>query len=241
QTFAGYAAAQIRKARGLNKKMNHPQPEMRKPLLAFCHVLVGAGTQPLADWLQSQGWEAAHCGLSRMPHGHDLYALYYDPEADFRGIFTGEEVQEVSLSSIPKGCEPVAHLYVNRDGYKRHGREHREYWDWVAQRNESRYQESQGQGYDTKNMMHTFRLLQMAEEILRTGHIRVERPNREELLAIRAGAIPYEELLARVEALLADVEAAAGQSPLPEAPDEARIEATLVDIRSQWYFSPEGR
>src|SRR6185295_6401603 len=36
--FAGYAATQIRKARGLNKKIVNPQPDARKTVLDFCHV-----------------------------------------------------------------------------------------------------------------------------------------------------------------------------------------------------------
>lgn len=235
QTFAGYAAAQIRKARGLNKKIHNPLPKVRKGLLAFCHVVVGAGTQPLLDWLAARDWEASDCGLSRIPHARNLYALFYDPAAGYRGILSQAEAQEVALSSIPPGCAPEAYLSVNQDGYKRYCRQHREYWDWVARRNEARYQHNLGQGYDTKNMMHTFRLLQMAEEILRRGEINVQRPNREALLAIREGSFAYEELLTQVEALLGQVAAAAAQSPLPAHPDIARIEAVLVGIREAWY------
>jgi len=51
--FGEYAMGQIRKARGLNKKIVNPQPETRSPLLAFCHVPTDArcwgvmNTQPI--------------------------------------------------------------------------------------------------------------------------------------------------------------------------------------------------
>ena len=36
EAFAGYAMTQIRKARGLNKKIVNPQPEERREILDFC-------------------------------------------------------------------------------------------------------------------------------------------------------------------------------------------------------------
>lgn len=44
QTFAGYALGQIKKARGLNKKIN--APVAAKTPLDFCHILDGARTLP---------------------------------------------------------------------------------------------------------------------------------------------------------------------------------------------------
>ncbi|WP_400190655.1 DNA polymerase beta superfamily protein [Hymenobacter sp. B81] len=40
QTFADYAVAQIKKARGLNKKINHPEPPTRKSVLDFRCVVI---------------------------------------------------------------------------------------------------------------------------------------------------------------------------------------------------------
>ena len=55
KSFSGYAEMQIKKARGLNKKMVNPQPEKRKHLREFCHVLEAQGSVPLADWLERMG------------------------------------------------------------------------------------------------------------------------------------------------------------------------------------------
>ena len=103
----------------------------------------------------------------------------------------------------------------------------------MERRNEVRYEGTvaHGGGYDAKNLLHTFRLLDMAEEILAEGVIRVERPNREELLAIKRGEYGYEELLARAEAKMAAVEAAARASKLPDAPDRGEVERRLVRVR----------
>ena len=52
-TFAGYAIDQIKKARGLNKKMNWEEDEMvRKTVLDFCYVLVGGKKILFENWLK---------------------------------------------------------------------------------------------------------------------------------------------------------------------------------------------
>src|SRR6185437_7090612 len=43
-TFAGYAQTQIKKARGLNKKINKPLDAERKSVLDFCYVIHNNGS-----------------------------------------------------------------------------------------------------------------------------------------------------------------------------------------------------
>jgi len=83
--------------------------------------------------------------------------------------------------------------------------------------------------------MHTFRLLDMAKEILATGQIIVKRPNRAELLSIRKGEWLYDDLIQMAEEKMQEVEKAYQLSALPEAPDLAQIEALLVSLRKEIY------
>ncbi|GAB3588766.1 DNA polymerase beta superfamily protein [Hymenobacter daeguensis] len=242
QSFAEYAVAQIRKAKGLNKKINHPEPPARKSVLDFCYVTVGAGAQPVAAWLARRGCEAAQCGLANVPHLTDLYALFVDatPERKhhYRGLVRDAETsQDVQLSAVPKGEEPVAYLSFNRNGYSTYCRVFREYWEWVEKRNAERYQNTvqHGKNYDAKNMLHVFRLLQMAEEIAIDGELNVRRSNREFLLQIRRGEFDYEELVAEAEKLVERVEAAFADSTLPAAPDKASAEQLLRRVRQAFY------
>ena len=246
QSFAEYAVAQIRKARGLNKKINHPEPPARKSVLDFCYVTVGAGAQPVATWLARHGYAAAQCGLANVPHLTDLYALFVDatPEAacGYRGLVRDAETsQDVLLSTVPKGEEPVAYLSFNRNGYSVYCRAFREYWEWVEKRNAERYQNTvqHGKNYDAKNMLHVFRLLQMAGEIAETRQLNVYRPNREFLLQIRRGEFEYEELVLEAEQLVARVEAAFADSVLPEAPDRVAAELLLRQLRQAFYQMAE--
>jgi predicted nucleotidyltransferase len=241
-SFAEYAVAQIRKAQGLNKKINYPEPPARKSVLDFCYVTVGAGAQPVGAWLAQQGISNESCGLANVPHLSDLYALFIDPNParplGYRGLVRDAEVsQDVQLSAVPKGEKPAAYFSFNRNGYSVYCRAYREYWDWVAKRNKERYENTvqHGKNYDAKNMLHVFRLLQMAEEIALTGVIHVRRPNREFLLQIRRGEFAYADLIAEAEQLVARVEAAFALSALPAAPDKASAEATLRLVRQRFY------
>ena len=247
QSFAEYAVAQIRKARGLNKKINHPEPPARKSVLDFCYVTVGAGAQPVATWLARHGYVAVQCGLANVPHLNDLYALFVDtaPEqaCGYRGLVRDAETsQEVLLSAVPKGGEPVAYLSFNRNGYSTYCRVFREYWEWVEKRNAERFQNTvqHGKNYDAKNMLHVFRLLQMAEEIAETGRLEVRRPNREFLLQIRRGEFEYDQLVADAEQLVARVETAFANSDLPDAPNRATAEQLLRQVRHAFYQMVDG-
>ncbi|RAK70251.1 DNA polymerase beta superfamily protein [Hymenobacter edaphi] len=242
QTFADYAVAQIKKAKGLNKKINNPEPPARKSVLDFCYVTRGAGAQPAAQWLQRQGLAAAQCGLANVPHLTDLYALFVDRSPDgrlgYRGLVRDAEASnDVQLSAVPKGEEPAAYLSFNRNGYSTYCRVYREYWDWVQKRNAERYQNTvqHGKNYDAKNMLHVFRLLQMAEEIAREGRLYVRRPNRDFLLRIRRGEFEYADLVQQAEELVARVDAAFAASALPAEPDRAAVEQVLIETRQRFY------
>ena len=236
-TFAGYALTQVKKARGLNKKIVNPVEPDRKSVLDFCYVVQGQGAVPVETFLLEKGLRQEDMGLSRIPHMHELYGLYYHPEEAFKGIVQSERANDVSLSSIPKGLEPIALMSFNKSGYSKFCKDYKEYWEWVEKRNLARYQNtlSHGKNYDSKNMMHTFRLLDMAEEIGREGKIEVRRPNREFLLQIKAGAFDYEELLLQAEERIAAMDALYADSPLPDAPDEEKINQLLVEVRKKFY------
>ena len=121
---------------------------------------------------------------------------------------------------------------------KKYCKDYREYWDWVDKRNEHRYQDNlaHGKNYDSKNMMHTFRLLDMAIEILATQKINVWRPNREELLSIRRGEWQYDDLITKANEKMELVQKAYEESTLPDRPDEKRIEDLLVELRKAFYL-----
>lgn len=241
QSFAGYALGQIRKARGLNKKIVNPMQPEKKTVLDFCHIIDGINTIPLQHWLNTRNWQQERIGLVNVPHARNLFALFYDTNGtrNYHGVMQKDTANHLALSSIPAGETPQGYLSFNQDGYSSYCREYTSYQTWLAERNEARYQNTaaHGQGYDAKNMMHTFRLLQTARDIALYGEIRVWRGNREELLAIKRGAFAYEELLAQAEELMAEIDTLFTNNAfrLPETTNREAAIAALIKVREKLY------
>jgi hypothetical protein len=130
-------------------------------------------------------------------------------------------------------------LYFNKDGYSVYCKEYRQYWEWVNQRNEDRYENtiSHGKNYDAKNMMHVFRLLNMAEEIALHKHVNVRRPEREWLLRIRGGEFAYDDLVKQAEEKIERIHELFKQADLPDAPDTALANDLLYTMRRDFYDS----
>ena len=104
------------------------------------------------------------------------------------------------------------------------------YQKWKTERNPKRAEMEAKCGFDAKNAMHLVRLLRMAKEILGEGKVIVRRPDAEELLAIRAGAWSYEQLIEWANKAEAELQEIALKSPLPKEPDRKKLDELLVSI-----------
>lgn len=239
QSFAGYAQSQIKKAYSLNKKIFNPVAEERKNIGDFCYVLNGQESIPLKNWLSEYSFNQEDCGLVNISHAKDVFALFHSSQMDGRlkGIYSGDEANDISLSSIPKGIQPLALMSFNKDGYSAYCKDYREYWDWVQKRNDRRYADTleHGKNYDAKNMMHTFRLLHVAAEIATEKKVNVKRKDRDFLLQIRSGQYAYEQLLQMADEKIEEIKEAYKHADLPDSPDKNKIESLLVEIRTELY------
>jgi hypothetical protein len=147
------------------------------------------------------------------------------------------ESNQLRLSSIPKGETPICNVIYNKDGYSMHCKDYKEYEEWLENRNETRYVETQthGQQIDGKNMMHCIRLIRMAQEIGRGEGIKVRRPDREELLSIRRGEVDLEKLITMADESIADMDKIFDNSDLPNKVDQELVDNLLVTIRKEFY------
>src|SRR5687767_7728359 len=82
QTFGQYAYAQIKKARGLNKKILNPLDKKRKTVQDFCYVVQGQGSVTLTAWLGGRQFKQEECGLVCIDHMRDLYTLFHQSQTD---------------------------------------------------------------------------------------------------------------------------------------------------------------
>jgi len=246
-SFAGYAIGQIKKARGYNKKINWEEEQMvRKNVLDFCYILERGGTVSLHEWLKKYSQNTVNVytqqdfGLAKVDHAHDIYALYRLPERHEGSGIVGdiEKANDVQLTSILKGLMVEAYLTFNKDAYSTHCKRYAEYKEWLENRNEDRFKmnKEHGKNYDSKNMMHTFRLLNMATEIA-NGEIIVRRPPEEieTLMAIRKGEYDYHKLLYEAEEKIEGLDELFNNSDLPNKVDADLVNTLLIAIRQLRY------
>lgn len=256
-TFTGYAYSQIKKAKGLNKKINWESSRVeRKDVLDFCYVIDDKEKSlKFKQWVNTQKYcppdpqtpkEAGYftvsipykeltqedIGLAKVNNIPDLYSMYLIPG---EGGVIGEDSNDVQLKSIPKCNEWIGYLRFDRNAYSTHCKDYREYQRWLEERNEQRYSDNlKGEiGYDHKNMMHCFRLLGMAKDIAEGKGITVRRPDNEvrELLAIRNGEMKYQILLDNAEAFTDMIGQLFDKSDLPNGVSPKFRRDLLLKIR----------
>ena len=208
KSFGQFALSQIKKAKGLKKKIVNPVRKDRKNILSFCYINYEQGSIPISKFFEIKNWKQENCGLIKVANMKDIYGLYYSNDNHFfNGIIRSESANDICLSSIPKGLQQECILYFNREGYSLYCKEYKEYWEWVENRNEDRY----------------------------TNKINVHRRNREFLLEIKAGKYEYEELLQMAEQKQHEMEQAFRYSDLPEIPNMELINQMTYNIRDRFY------
>ncbi len=148
---------------------------------------------------------------------------------------------QLRLSPIPKGEKPICTIIYNKDGYSEHCKDFKEYQEWLENRNEARYVETQehGQRIDGKNMMHCMRLIKMSQEIGEGKGIIVRRPDAVELLKIRRGEVDLETLISVADAEIEKMDAIFDNSTLPNKVDKNLVNDLLVKIRKEFYKPKE--
>jgi hypothetical protein len=147
---------------------------------------------------------------------------------------------QLRLSSIPKGEKTICTIIYNKDGYSEHCKDFREYQEWLENRNEARYVETQehGQRIDGKNMMHCMRLIRMATEIGEGKGIQVRREDREYLLSIRRGELDLDKLIQEADLAIKNMDEIFDNSTLPNKVPKGLADALLVTIRREFYDLP---
>ncbi|MEU8179305.1 nucleotidyltransferase domain-containing protein [Micromonospora sp. NPDC049047] len=85
-----------------------------------------------------------------------------------------------------------------------------------------------------RHVMHLIRLLTAGGDLVRTGRLVLDvGTDRDRLLAVKAGMVPWDEVVAWRDRLVRRMAAGLATSPLPERPDEARVEQWLISVRDR--------
>jgi hypothetical protein len=144
---------------------------------------------------------------------------------------------QLRLSSIPKGEEPIAIFTYNKDAYSQHCKDYKEYLEWLEKRNEQRYVDTQkhGQQIDGKNMLHCVRLLNMANEIGQEKGLIIKRKNAKDLLEIRKGKMDLQNIIDMTDDIIDNMDKVYAKSNLPDKVEDNLINELLIKIRKEIY------
>ena len=299
----GYSFNQIKKAKGLNKKINIPEDFQRKEVLDFCYTFKNQGSQPIKEFLEQHKLNQKYCGLVNIPNMRDVYGVYYDfaayfyfehidsaldrytalkdfcedydseiakiearileknffhykgivypnvvmnnPDGTTEILYNIEMTQEgvaresntVRLCSIPKGEKPICSMHYNKDAYTSHCNDYKEWVEWKKHRNPVRYENNKGHNYDSKNMSHTIRLMEMGVELAEGKGFNVRRTGDDvkHLLDIRNHVMSYEEIMQEANELKEKFDKAVEVTTLPEKIDYDTINNMLLKARDIAY------
>lgn len=233
-SFGGFAYQQIKRSKGHNKKMNWEQNKTeRKSVIDFCYVVDGEGVvKQIEKWLNENNFSPSKCGLTKLNNMPFCYAVYIGD--NYKGICS-ENGNDVHLSSIPKGEKPVIIMSFNKDAYSIHCKEYREYQEWLTNRNLDRFVENENhnQKIDSKNLLHSRRLIDIALEIGEFGKLNIRRPNADYLLKIKRGEIPLNKIIEDVEKDIILLDELYAKSNLPLKADINLAEDLMLEIRNK--------
>ena len=154
----------------------------------------------------------------------------------YRGVIKNEaKADEIRLSSIDaKNTRPMCFISYNQSGYSFHCRQYAEYKDWVKNRNQKRYESNLNKNYDSKNMMHCFRMMHMAAEIAEGKGVILERTwDRQFLMDIRNHKFEYDEIMELLEKDKEKMNRLMEESTIRESIDLEFVNSLMIEIRKQ--------
>lgn len=153
----------------------------------------------------------------------------------YRGVVNAEgSTTELRLSSIEdKNSRPICFISYNQSGYSVHCRQYAEYQTWVKERNPKRYESNLDKSYDSKNMMHCFRMIHMACEIAEGKGVILQRTwDREFLMNVRNHKFEYDEIIHLLEGEKERMNQLMEQSTIRERIDADFVNQLMIDIRN---------
>lgn len=242
-SYTGYAIEQIKKAGGLEKKMNFEKDgyfSVKKDVMDFCYAFnpnLGV-TEPVKDLLKRRNprmRNQENYGLTKCKNMVNAFFVYYFDESmeETPKGFIKPTSTELRTTSVPKGMKVDFIIQFNHGAYKEHQKKYGQYQTWLKERNTQRYVDSEthGQKVDGKNLMHCVRLLDTAEDLASGKGLIVKRSNPEYLISIRKGKVVLDSLLKECEKRVEVIDELFLNSDLPETvPDDI-----IVDVKRKLY------
>lgn len=171
------------------------------------------------------------------PHRCSTYLLMTEPIMHYRGLTTEivSHTTQLRLSSIDDPTDiPICHISFNNSGFQDHCRRYKEYKEWEQNRNPVRYASNLDKNYDSKNMMHSFRLIHMGKEIAEGKGMILKRTwDHDFLMDIRNHKYEYDELISLLDKEKEEMNELMKKSTLPDTIDVKKLNEILIKLRLQ--------
>lgn len=145
-------------------------------------------------------------------------------------IISGEGLQAVSNIKFDVFKDEFVKIIKDELDYRNAKKRWDDFISWRDNRNPARRQLEEKFGYDTKSILHVFRLLEEGKQILLTGEIKFPLENAEELLEIKNGKYTYDEAIEKASSLEKQFETWYEQSSLPKSPDRNALTELYLRI-----------
>ncbi len=228
--FIGYAKEQIKKAETANKRADWEKKEVKRlNPIDFCYIVLDKevkkalnvakqGVILLQDYLNLLDLPQNNILITKLNHSKEGFQVF---KTDFvtKGVATDDSCN-LRTSETPLKAEPIATLLYNQDAYRNHCKDYKDYTTWAQTRNKQRYidNEAANSSYDVKNIMHTVRLVNMAEELAQFGQFNVDRTHIDApyLISIRQGEVDIDAIFADLQEKVNRLETLFNESSLPD-------------------------
>jgi len=156
---------------------------------------------------------------------------------NYRGIIEDfNTATSLRLSPIvnPKD-KPLIYISYNKNAFEQHCRMYHEMVMWRKERNEARYLSNLNKSYDSKNMMHSFRMIHMAKEIANGEGIKIVRTeDKEFLMDIRNHKYEYDYLIEKLEEETNEMNDLILKSTIKESVDVNLVQNLLYDLKRKF-------
>lgn len=162
----------------------------------------------------------------------------------YKGI-CGADSEELRLSSVENGAEPICHMHYNKDKFSSHCKDYARQETWKRERNPERFRQNmenlkkisdageKAGFYDSKNLAACYRMIQNCIEIARDGKYIVNRRgiDRDYILKIKKGELTYNEIMEVVKAKKEEMNLCQKSSTIRETIDVRFLNGWLLGVR----------
>jgi len=172
-------------------------------------------------------YDLSNYDVAKLEHMENTFRLYNNGKGVFRG--PNQQLVCTSISKEREFLDFECLLIFNEHAYKSALNEWKQYWDWMKNRNESRWvdQEKGNLDFDQKNISHCLRLMLSSKHILTEGYpiVRFEGDQQKRLMSIKNGEVEYKDIMEEVDSLQKEIDEILPKTKVPE-----KIEFNKINI-----------